>query len=136
LFEGETFMQEPAEADYSWLDIIVLFGVDGFISASRHRSVPAEYRADLHRRCAIKVLERHGPGVATVSWSDATAGCYGEQYWRRGVARKNSTCAMSGQTIARGDAVYRPRRGRPAPRNIEAMILASVMETVPLADAV
>ncbi|WP_410831445.1 DUF3331 domain-containing protein [Paraburkholderia sp. SIMBA_030] len=52
------------------------------------------------------------------------------------VARKSGVCAVSGQTIAASDAVYRPRLAQPALRNIEAMILASVMEAIPLADFV
>jgi hypothetical protein len=129
-------MQKAVESDHAWLYTMVLFGVDGFITARRYRPDPAAYRANPRDRCAIRVLERHGLDVATVSWSDATAGCYGEQFWRRGVARKSGVCAMSGRTIAKGDAIYRPRRVQPLPRNIEAMILASVMETIPLADSV
>jgi hypothetical protein len=129
-------MQEAIKTDHAWPHTMVLLGVDGCINPRHHRPAPAEYRADSHRRCVIKVLERQGPTAATVSWSDPTAGCYGEQRWRRDIARKSGVCAMSGRTIARGDAVYRPRRVQPTPRNIEAMILASVMETIPLADVV
>jgi len=74
------------------------------------------------------VLERRSRTIATVAWSDPTACRYGEQIWRRCVARKSGICALSGQVIARGDAVYRPRITRHAPQNIDAMILASVME--------
>jgi uncharacterized protein DUF3331 len=127
-------MQQAVESDDVWLYTVSLFGADGLIELRRRSHAPAEFRPGSHQRCAIKVLERRGRDSATVSWSDATVGCYGEQYWRRGVARKNAVCALSGQTIAKGDAVYRPRRVRPIPRNIEAMILASVLETTPLAD--
>ena len=127
-------MQKTVESDYAWLYTVVLFGEDGLVKARRHKHVPAECRADPHQGRAIKVLERSGQDSAIVSWSDATVGCYGEQYWRRGVARRGDVCAMSGRPIAKGDAVYRPRRVRPIPRNIEAMILASVMETMPLED--
>ena len=40
------------------------------------------------------------------------------------VAHKSGVCAMGGQTIANRDAVNRPRRVQPTPRNLEAMILA------------
>jgi uncharacterized protein DUF3331 len=73
---------------------------------------------------------------ATVAWSDATSCCYGEQLWRRGIAKKTGVCALSGQAIATGDAVYRPRLVQPAPRNIEAMILATVMEAIPVEEGV
>jgi hypothetical protein len=86
--------------------------------------------------CAIRVLERNGQTSATVAWSDPTSCCYGEQIWRRCIAKKGGVCALSGQVIATGDAVYRPRRLKPAPRNIEAMILATVMQAIPLEEAV
>jgi hypothetical protein len=136
LFEGAAIMQEAVEIDHAWPHIMAHLGADGCISPRHQCPIPAEYRADSHRRCVIKLLERQGPTAATVSWSDPTTGCYGEQRWRRDVARKSGVCAMSGQTIAKRDAVYRPRRVQPTPRNIEAMILASVMETIPLADVV
>ncbi|REG61209.1 uncharacterized protein DUF3331 [Paraburkholderia sp. BL6669N2] len=87
-------------------------------------------------KCAIRVLERSGQTSATIAWSDATSCCYGEQLRRRCIARKSGVCALRGQSTARGNAVYRPRRARPAPRNAEAMILASVMEATPVEKAV
>jgi hypothetical protein len=129
-------MQKAGKTDHTWFHTMALLGLDGLTEAPRHHFVRAEYRTDSHQRCAIKVLERHAPGAATVAWSDATACCYGEQLWRRCVARKSGVCALSGQTIAPGDAVYRPRLVQPPPRNIEAMILASVMEATPLANVV
>jgi hypothetical protein len=83
-------------------------------------------------KCAVRVLGRSKQTSATVAWSDATSCCYGEQLWRRGIAKKTGVCALSGQAIATGDAVYRPRFVQPAPRNIEAMILATVMEAIPV----
>ena len=93
------------QTDHAWLHTMVLFGVDGFVRPRRHRLNPEDYRADSHRQCAIKVLERHGLGVAIVSWSDATAGSYGEQCWRRGVASTSGICSMSGRPIAKGSEV-------------------------------
>jgi hypothetical protein len=81
-------------------------------------------------QCVIRLLERNSPTSATVAWSDSTSCFYGAQLWRRGVAKKVGVCSLSGQTIERGDAVYRPRRVQPIPRNVEAMILAAVLETV------
>jgi hypothetical protein len=85
-------------------------------------------------KCAIRVLECDGRSSAAVAWSDATSCRYGEQRWRRGIAKKAGVCALSGQAIATGDAVYRPRLIQPAPRNIEAMILATVLEAIPVED--
>lgn len=83
-------------------------------------------------KCVIRVLERNGRTSATVAWSDSTSCCYGEQQWRRYIARKAGVCALSGQSIARGDAVFRPRPVQPVPRNFEAMILATVIEAIAL----
>ncbi|SAK74516.1 hypothetical protein AWB76_04789 [Caballeronia temeraria] len=80
--------------------------------------------------CIIRLLERDGSTSATVAWSDSTSCFYGAQLWRRCNAKKAGVCSLSGQTIARGDAVYRPRRVQHTPRNAEAMILAAVLETV------
>jgi len=80
-------------------------------------------------KCVIRLLERESPTSATVAWGDWTSCFYGAQLWRRGTAKRVGVCSLSGQTIARGDAVYRPRH-QPIPRNVEAMILAAVLETV------
>ncbi|WP_144138140.1 DUF3331 domain-containing protein [Paraburkholderia sp. BCC1884] len=85
-------------------------------------------------RIKITVLERHGPLSAVVSWSDSTACCYWEQLWRRGRARKRGFCALTGTPIVAGDEVFRPRLIAPTPANIDAMILASVMEAMPLGE--
>jgi Domain of unknown function (DUF3331) len=87
-------------------------------------------------KCVIRVLERNGRTSATVAWSDATSCRYGEQLWRRYLAKKAGVCALSGQAIARGDAVFRPRLVQPVPRNIDAMILATVMEAVLIEEGV
>jgi Domain of unknown function (DUF3331) len=84
------------------------------------------------RRTKIIILERHSPLTATVSWSDSTTCCYWEQLWRRGRARKHGFCALTGADIAPSDDVFRPNPVAPVPVNIDAMILASVMDAVPL----
>jgi hypothetical protein len=78
---------------------------------------------------------RHGPS-AVISWCDPTACCYWDQIWRRCRARKRGFFALTGAQIVAGDDVFRPRRASPAPRNIDAMILASVMEAMPLGELV
>ena len=127
-------MQEAVETIDAWSHTMSLLGLDVLIEMPC--PVRAEYHAGSYQQCAIRVLERHALKTATVAWSDATACCYGEQRWRRCVARKSGICALSGQTIAAGDTVYRPRLVRPVPRNSEAMILAYVMEAAPLTDVV
>ncbi|MGF6755726.1 DUF3331 domain-containing protein [Paraburkholderia sp. GAS42] len=130
-------MQAPFEADRTWQSTIALLSSEGeagpTIVSSRVRPISGE---GCFSKCAIRVLERDGQNWATVAWSDATSCCYGEQLWRRCIARKAGVCALSGQAIARGNAVYRPRRVRLPPRNIEAMILATVMETIPVEEGV
>ena len=130
-------MHAPFEEDRTWQSTMALLSSEsetqGPIASSRIRPLRGEGKFS---KCAIRILERNGQTSATVAWSDATSCCYGEQLWRRCIARKAGVCALSGQAIARGNAVYRPRRGRPAPRNVEAMILATVMEATPVEGAV
>jgi hypothetical protein len=130
-------MQAPTKADGTWQSTMTLLSSKGEtrlpIGSSRIRPV---YGEGCSSTCAIRILERNGQTSATVAWSDPTSCCYGEQIWRRCIAKKAGVCALSGQAIATGDAVYRPRRRNPAPRNIEAMILATVMQDIPLGEAV
>ena len=77
----------------------------------------------------ISDIERRSRGTIAMDWTDATHGHYGEQLWSLGVARRKSICALSGETINRGDSIYRPRqRGRNTPTNAAAMILASFLD--------
>ena len=126
-------MQAPFETDRTWQSTMALLSNEGEIQAPVVSSCfrPKGSESDF-RKCVIRVLERRGRTSATLAWSDATSCCYGEQHWRRCVAKKAGVCALSGQVITRGNAVYRPKRVQPAPRNIEAMILATVLEAVSL----
>ncbi|MFM0395444.1 DUF3331 domain-containing protein [Paraburkholderia phytofirmans] len=130
-------MHAPFEDDRTWRSTMALISNESEMQlpvvSGRTNPMRGEGKFS---KCAIRVLERSGRSSATIAWSDATSCCYGEQMWRRCIARKSGVCALSGQKIARGDAVYRPRRARPAPRNVEAMILASVMEATPVEEAV
>ncbi|MFM0555964.1 DUF3331 domain-containing protein [Paraburkholderia sediminicola] len=130
-------MQAPFEEDRTWQSTMALLSSEGEmqlpIVSSRVRPMRGKGKFS---KCAIRILERNGQISATIAWSDATSCCYGEQLWRRCIARKAGVCALSGQAIATGDAVYRPRRGRPPPRNVEAMILATIMDAPPVEEAV
>jgi hypothetical protein len=77
-------------------------------------------------RCVnIRVLERLSESTLALSWHDPTSFNYSEQVWALCTARKGGTCALSGQSIRRGQPVYRPRRvGSSVPLNSGAMILA------------
>ena len=88
------------------------------------------------QRIKVTVLERQGTSGALISWCDPTACCYWEQIWRRCRARKRGFCALTGAEIVARDEVFRPRLVSPIPLNIDAMILASVMDTMPIAELV
>lgn len=130
-------MQAPFEPDRTWQSTMALLSSEGEIRltivSGRARPLCSE---SYFSTCAIRVLERNGHTSATIAWSDATSCCYGEQQWRRCTAKNAGVCALSGQPITTGDAVYRPKRVKPAPRNIEAMILAAAMEAIPAEDGV
>lgn len=122
-------MQAPFDTDRTWQSAMAALPSKGEIRLPAMSTlVRPTYGERYFSKCIIRILERNGRASATVAWSDATSCCYGEQIWRRCVAKNAGVCALSEQTIARGDAVYRPRRAQPAPRNNEAMILATVME--------
>jgi hypothetical protein len=96
-------------------------------SASRRREMARSWDAQ-----GITLIRRHDRESITVCWSDATYGRYSDQLWRVCTARRSSICALTGEKIRRGDAVFRPspnRRHRPA--NADAMILASKIDNLP-----
>lgn len=73
-------------------------------------------------------IERLSPNVVSISWRDATRGCYAEQQWRRRVSRIRGTCVLSGGRIARGSIVYVPAfNASHMPCNAGAMILESAL---------
>jgi hypothetical protein len=79
----------------------------------------------------IRVLERLSDSTLALSWHDPTSFNYSEQVWALCTARKGGTCALSGQSIRRGQPVYRPRRvGSSVPLNSGAMILARALTPV------
>lgn len=77
---------------------------------------------------AIALLDRISPRTATVSWSDPQGCKYGEQVWRLATARQSGICALSGQPIAAGDAIYRPSKAVTPPANAAAMMLATAID--------
>ncbi|TDA46054.1 DUF3331 domain-containing protein [Burkholderia pyrrocinia] len=80
----------------------------------------------------IVILERPSADTVLVSWSSSTACRYGEQTWQRVIARKDGVCILTGDLIARGDSVFRPKRARNAMcSNATAMIKASSIDPPP-----
>ncbi|MFM0055931.1 DUF3331 domain-containing protein [Paraburkholderia phytofirmans] len=124
-------MQAPFEEQRTGQSTMALLSGEGEMHLPIVTSRVRPMRGDSYfGKCVIRLLERDSPTSATIAWSDSTSCFYGAQLWRRCAAKKGGVCSLSGQTIARGDAVYRPRRVQPTPRNVEAMILAAVLETV------
>ncbi|MFM0270976.1 DUF3331 domain-containing protein [Paraburkholderia aspalathi] len=76
----------------------------------------------------VSLVERQTFSTVTIAWRDSTRCCYGDQIWHSTRARIEGVCAMSGRPIRPGDAVYKPRPCRPAPRNVGAMILTSALD--------
>ncbi|WP_082855501.1 DUF3331 domain-containing protein [Paraburkholderia phytofirmans] len=74
----------------------------------------------------FKVYVTGRPSTSTVTISWCAAGCvyYGDQRWHHAIANRSGVCAMSGETIRKGDPVYKPSCKRATPINMDAMILA------------
>jgi hypothetical protein len=93
-------------------------------AANRRRAVSRSWDAQ-----GITLIRRYDQESISVCWSDPTYGRYSDQLWRVCTARRSAVCALTGEKIRRGDAVFRPspnRRHRPA--NADAMILASKLD--------
>ncbi len=77
----------------------------------------------------ITAIERQDDTSALISWCDPTMCHYVDQVWSRVTARSSGYCALTGQRIRSGDAVFKPSaRGRLRPVNCEEMILAAALE--------
>ncbi|WP_408405825.1 DUF3331 domain-containing protein [Paraburkholderia sediminicola] len=102
-------------------------------SRSKSATETASLSAGGWHAASVTDVERRSDKTIAVCWTDAMFGRYTEQLWVIGVARRKSTCALTGATIRRGDAVYRPRlTASHVPTNSEAMILvASMNRTYP-----
>jgi hypothetical protein len=95
-------------------------------------------RQGVHRRnnTSVKVLEKPTRTTATVAWLDSTSCHYGDQSWSLRVARFNGVCALTGETVRKGDRVYQPRKSGHPPLNANAMILSSVLSLAKSLEAV
>ncbi|MFP6560171.1 DUF3331 domain-containing protein [Paraburkholderia sp. B3] len=73
----------------------------------------------------VSVVDVLTSRLIVVSWQTSTAGRYGYQTWQKGVASRNGLCSLTGQSIRRGDTVFRPKGGTSQrPVNWDEMILA------------
>jgi hypothetical protein len=77
----------------------------------------------------VTFVERFSAKSVSITWRDSTAANYCEQLWIRRIARSQGVCAITGNSIVRGDAVYGPA-GRTAarPANAAQMVLAEAIE--------
>nr|WP_308010339.1 DUF3331 domain-containing protein [Burkholderia vietnamiensis] len=82
---------------------------------------------DAERRAvSVSFVDRVSSTAVTIAWRDSTHCSYGDQTWHVTRARASGVCALSGEPVRIGDAVYQPR-ARPKPLNAGAMILESVL---------
>ncbi|CAD6532685.1 DUF3331 domain-containing protein [Paraburkholderia sabiae] len=119
-----------------WTQTIGLLGTTSRLMAAVEGNAQSRRKAqcaDGRFGAAVTLIDRPTPSTATIAWRDSTRGCFGDQVWRMARARMSGFCAMSGQAIHPGDAVYKPNP-RPAPVNAEAMILASVLRDAATAE--
>ena len=98
---------------------------ESFVEAS-HRPIPSQSTSLFSPCVRINVLECCD-GFAAIEWNDPTRGRYAEQRWQRCIARRTGICALSGESIVRGDCVYQPARKLSKPINSNAMILARAL---------
>ena len=83
----------------------------------------------------ISIIEQPTSQTLSVCWSDPQSGHYADQVWRKGVARKQSSCVLTGMRIYPGDSVFRPRASETyVPGNRDRMILAAVVpeDSIPM----
>lgn len=112
-----------------WTQTIGLLGTTSRLMAVADAAAQPRHKArsaDEPVGAQVTLIDRPTPSTATIAWRDSTRGCFGDQVWRMARARLPGFCAMSGQAIRPGDAVYKPNP-RPTPVNGDAMILASVL---------
>jgi hypothetical protein len=79
------------------------------------------------RDAVVTVVDRPTRKTVAFDWRDSTECCYREQIWVSAKARVKGFCALSGAPIRPGDSIFHPRKGRSAPLNVGAMVLASVI---------
>ncbi|WP_321787799.1 DUF3331 domain-containing protein [Paraburkholderia sp. J94] len=101
-------------------------------TASPRVDTPAPRALGARVGVAVRIVERPTPMTASIIWMDPTSCRYGEQIWRCTKARRNGVCVLSGESIRRGDEIYRPFGRRPAPANAESMMLAARVRIAPI----
>ncbi|WP_310035764.1 DUF3331 domain-containing protein [Paraburkholderia graminis] len=99
----------------------------GYRDVACEDRAPALDRYTVANHARVEVLERLTERTVLINWSDATRCRYVDQVWILCKARKLGRCALTGRSIRRGDAVYKPRRRSVPQLNTEAMIWATAI---------
>lgn len=77
----------------------------------------------------VSIVEVLSTSAVSVRWSNPLAGHISDQVWHCVIARRRTSCLLTGATIRRGDRVYQPRvRGGRVPCNWDRMIRAEAMQ--------
>ncbi|MGU7772672.1 DUF3331 domain-containing protein [Burkholderia sp. MR1-5-21] len=104
-------------------------GRDASSSRASRAAAPVPSSGRSHSRTSIVAVERQTDSSVLVSWSDPTRCRYDEQRWISAKSRLRGCCALSGQVIHTGDAIYKPQwRGGKRPANCTEMILATELD--------
>lgn len=119
--------------NFQWLNIVNELAGAGRSAQSGSGSLRGLQMPDFQpqegdsRGTRILAVERMTTKTVLVFWRDS--GClYGDQCWILGVAKGGGTCALTGQPIERGEAIFRPRKIDPPARNSGAMMLAKYVQ--------
>lgn len=78
----------------------------------------------------IRILERMSGHTVSISWGHSCAGYFGLQTWREARSRKSGVCALSGDSIAPGDKIYKLFRPASAAHGRNESLLASHVEAI------
>ena len=83
----------------------------------------------------VRVIERVTDSTVTVGWSHPCQGSFGAQLWRESLSHGEQLCALSGDPVARGDAIYKPVRPAVNSLTSRLVILKIHVETLLAAQA-
>ena len=136
-------MEFSSDKSDLWVHILAALGDFSSVSGSSLQPVPKSARKELlddtcHRPLPSQNTSFFSPCVrinvleccdsfAVIEWNDPTGGHYAEQRWQRCITRRSGICALSGESIVRGDCIYQPARRVSKPVNSSAMILARAL---------
>jgi hypothetical protein len=77
----------------------------------------------------IRLLGRPSPDCVSLAWGHPCCGRYGDQIWRKVVARRSAVCALSGRPIRKGMRIYKLFQTFGNQRNRNEVLLAQLVDT-------